>query len=125
MLRLIAMFYVVILHSLGEGGVLGGDGLNRALSYGMETLAYCAVDCFALISGYVAFRQDREARYRFSGYINLYLQVVFYILLITSLYWAIGSDCVERSMFLHAFRPVYYVEYWYRLYRSVFPDAGD
>ena len=113
LLRLVAMFYVVILHSLGYGGGLGGEGVNRLLSYSMETWAFCAVDCFALISGYVAFREDRQERYRFSSYFNLYLQVVFYGLLVTAAYRILGSESADFRQFVRSFFPVYSNAYWY------------
>ena len=56
LLRMTAMWMVVILHILNKGGVLAaaaplsaGQGTARLL----ETAAYCAVNCFALITGYV------------------------------------------------------------------------
>ena len=113
LLRLVAMFYVVILHSLGYGGVLGGEGASRLLSYSMETWAFCAVDCFALISGFVAFREDRQERYRFSSYFNLYLQVVFYGLLVTAVYRILGNENADLRQLVRSFFPVYTDMYWY------------
>lgn len=56
LLRMTAMWMVVILHILNKGGVLAaaaplsaGQGTARLL----ETAAYCAVNCYGLISGYV------------------------------------------------------------------------
>ena len=56
LLRMAAMWMVVILHILNKGGVLGA---TAPLSVGCETArlleiaAYCAVNCYGLISGYV------------------------------------------------------------------------
>lgn len=55
-LRMLAMFMVVILHILIQGGVLNASG--RFLSqyeagWLLESVAFCAVDVYALISGYV------------------------------------------------------------------------
>ena len=57
LLRMTAMWMVVILHILNKGGVLAaaaplfaGQGTARLL----ETAAYCAVNCYGLISAYVA-----------------------------------------------------------------------
>ena len=55
LLRMVAMWMVVILHILNKGGALGA---SAPLSAGRETAllldmaAYCAVDCYG-ISGYV------------------------------------------------------------------------
>ena len=53
LLRMTAMWMVVILHILNKGGVLAaaaplsaGQGTARLL----ETAAYCAVNCYGLIS---------------------------------------------------------------------------
>ena len=64
LLRMTAMWMVVILHILNKGGVLAaaaplsaGQGTARLL----ETAAYCAVNCYGLISGYVGV-QRRHAK---------------------------------------------------------------
>ena len=66
LLRMTAMWMVVILHILNKGGVLAaaaplsaGQGTARLL----ETAAYCAVNCYGLISGYVGVQR----RFRYSG----------------------------------------------------------
>lgn len=80
LLRLVAMWFVLILHTLGQGGVLAALQRGTAL-YGtawyLEILAYCAVDIFALISGFAAYR-DEPRQTRLSSYITLWLQVVFW-----------------------------------------------
>ena len=56
LLRMVAMWMVVILHILNKGSALGA---SAPLSAGRETAllldmaAYCAVDCYGMISGYV------------------------------------------------------------------------
>ena len=45
LLRLVAMFMVVILHVLGQGGVLSATtGDKHHIAWFLETAAYCAVD---------------------------------------------------------------------------------
>ena len=55
-LRILSMYMVAVLHTLGQGGILGsfkqGD-LSFSIAWFLETAAFGAVDCFALISGYV------------------------------------------------------------------------
>lgn len=74
LLRMTAMWMVVILHILNKGGVLAaaaplsaGQGTARLL----ETAAYCAVNCYGLISGYVGVQR----RFRYSGALALWLRV--------------------------------------------------
>ena len=53
MLRLVAMFFVVICHVLGHGGVMkNATGYNYSVSSLLQIVAYCAVNCYAIISGY-------------------------------------------------------------------------
>ena len=57
-LRILSMYMVAVLHTLGQGGILGsfkqGD-LSFSIAWFLETSAFGAVDCFALISGYVGY----------------------------------------------------------------------
>ena len=83
MLRLIAMFFVVVLHCYGQGGILSTvvvDSQQYKIAWFIEIVAYCAVDIFALISGYVSYT-EKEKRINYSKYLNLWFQVVFYGLL--------------------------------------------
>lgn len=54
------MWYVITLHTLGHGGVLDNlpiGTIRYASDWILETIAYYAVDCFAIISGYVGYRE--------------------------------------------------------------------
>ena len=111
LLRIVSMFLVCILHVLGHGGILNNtteNTVNYNVAWIMNISAYCAVNCYALISGYVGIK----SKFKFSNIVNLWLQVVFYSGLITvgfgifklNLHW---SDVVE------AFLPVLGQRYWY------------
>lgn len=54
LLRLVSMFLIVVLHSLSRGALVGVAPFNIHYEAGflIEALTYCAVNCFALISGY-------------------------------------------------------------------------
>lgn len=53
LLRLVSMFLIVVLHSLSRGALVGVAPFNIHYEAGflIEALTYCAVNCFALISG--------------------------------------------------------------------------
>lgn len=57
-LRVVSMFFIIIGHVLMQGGVLSAyssAGLQGSY-YFLNTIyvmAYCGVNCFALVSGYV------------------------------------------------------------------------
>lgn len=75
-MKMLAMFMVVILHVLGIGGVLNRCvplSLNYEVSGILETCAYCAVNCFALASGFVMV----NTKFKYHRIIVLWLQVVF------------------------------------------------
>ena len=79
-LRILAMFYVVMLHTLGHGGILGSlSAQNQSYNivWFLEIWAYSAVDIFALISGFVGYREE-EKPIKYSSYILLWVQAIFY-----------------------------------------------
>ncbi len=115
-LRIIAMFMVVVLHVLGQGGVLHATkelSANYAVVWFLELSTYCAVNCYAIISGYVGY--GRKIKY--SNLVYLAFCVVFYIIIITSLVKAfvpyVSAKDVSKSIF-HIFSGgSWYGGYWY------------
>lgn len=112
LLRMTAMWMVVILHILNKGGVLAaaaplsaGQGTARLL----ETAAYCAVNCYGLISGYVGVQR----RFRYSGALALWLRVAFYTLGITAVFACLMPGSVNGDRVLRVFFPVLFRQYWY------------
>ena len=82
LLRIVSMFLVCLIHVLGHGGVLGATSRLSAeyeIAWFLGICAFCAINCFAMISGYVGFNK----KFKFSNLVNLWLQVVFYSVLIT------------------------------------------
>ena len=115
LLRIIAMFFVVILHSLGHGGLLYNTVIGSyqyKFVWLLEIFAYCAVNIFALISGYISYT-DKEKKMNYTNYIMLWLQVVFYGVVISIILNLINTSYVERIDFLNAFFPVTKKMYWY------------
>lgn len=106
------MFMVVVLHVLGHGGVLAAvsaPSWRYGLCWGLEAAAFCAVDCYALISGYVG----SGRRFRLTGAVLLWLRVVFYTLLITTAALVIAPGTVGPKHYLNAIFPVMTRQYWY------------
>ena len=84
LLRLVSMFMVVMLHILGGGGILNSTqplSLRGELFWTLEILCYCAVNVYAIISGYVGLK----ATHKFSNLINLCLQITVYSFAITGI----------------------------------------
>lgn len=112
LLRIISMFMVCVLHILGAGGILGATepfGLHYNIAWFMEALTFCAVNCYALISGYVGV----YAKHKYSGIVNLWLQVFFYSLLITVLFYNWRPELINEEVQLKAVFPVSMGQYWY------------
>lgn len=112
-LRMLAMFMVVILHILGRGGVLAaGEPLSPQYetAWFLEIAAYCAVNCYAVISGYVG----GQSKYRYTSIAMLWLRVVFYTVLITLFYQIMWPACItSKRMWIKAIFPVLFSQYWY------------
>lgn len=111
-LRMLAMFMVVVLHILNQGGILNASGRFTSqyeAGWLLETAAFCAVDVYALISGYVWV----YAKYRYRNIIELWMQVLFYTILITVLFRIFVPDSVSVMEWIKAIFPVMFNQYWY------------
>lgn len=114
-LRLLSMFYVVVLHTLRHGGVsdaLEAGTAGYVANWFLQISAFCAVDIFALISGYVSYT-DKEKPVKFSGYFNLWFQVVFYGCVTGAVMSIINPEWVTSSDYIKMFFPVSNSLYWY------------
>jgi surface polysaccharide O-acyltransferase-like enzyme len=111
LLRIISMLLVVVLHLLGRGGLLENAPLftmNYQLSWLLESAAYCAVDCYALLTGYFL----SASKWRAGSLLRLWMQVFFYSAGITVLF-AIFYEQVSAGRMLQACLPVTFSQYWY------------
>lgn len=111
-LRILAMYMVCMLHVLGENGggvLLLTKGSKNELMWLMESFAYCAVNCYALISGYVGM----NVKYKYNRIIMLWFKTVFYTVGIIFLCQLIYSKEVSFEMWVDALFPVTRQQYWY------------
>ncbi len=115
LLRVVSMCFVVILHALGQGGILAAapDGSATALSArALEALTYCAVDIFALVSGYVSFSEEAK-KTRLSSWILLWLETAFYGVAVTLAFCAFTRGEVPLSRARGMYLPLRNYLYWY------------
>ena len=113
LLRLLAMYFVIVLHVLGQGGILNNTtGLTNSFCWLLEVSAYCDVDCYALITGYVCYRKN-EQKYRYSKIITFWTTVFFYSLGITILIYFLNPRLVEIKGLIKSMLPIVTGEYWY------------
>lgn len=112
LLRMVLMFMVVVIHVLERGGVLAAAEpmtVKYGLSWLIKSFVYCAVNCYALISGYVHF----GGRYRFSSLLQIWLQALIYSLGIAVCGWILKPDLISvRSITFFLF-PISKRGYWY------------
>ena len=112
LLRILSMMMVVMLHCLAQGGILRNAeplSLKYELGWLLEIAAFCAVNCYALISGYVGY--GRKVRY--SSLFYIVAQVTFYTLVITVVFKIAAPGTVGMFALLKALFPIAYEEYWY------------
>lgn len=120
LLRMLLMFMVVMLHMLGNGGILNTVTLHSANYYSawtLEVLCYCAVNCYAMISGYVTF----ERKYKITSLVMIWIQTILYTLITTILFVFLFDKSVSLSYFLKTFlslenNPLWYVPAYTGLY---------
>lgn len=120
-LRLFSMFLIVIMHVLGQGGILNrATGHVYRVGWLFESFAYCSVNCFAIISGYVSYSEE-EKPFRYSRYASLWLQTFFYSLGITLIASIWNHDLLYPKFLIFSAMPVASSHYWYfTAYTGVF-----
>lgn len=80
LLRIVAAFYIILLHVLGWGGLYGAtaDGSYQNSVSGLLYLwGFCGANIFGLISGYVGY-SETETPIPWKNLLRLWLEVVFY-----------------------------------------------
>ena len=112
LLRMVAMFMIVVIHVLDKGNVIGSAekfSLNHGIANFMYMLVYCAVNCYALISGYFA----ATSKYRYSSLAALWLRVAFYSVTVTVIVMIAMPELFSIKQLVFSFLPVSTKRYWY------------
>lgn len=112
LLRLLLMVMVLVLHILYAGGVLMATEVlspNYNAAWLLETMAYCAVDCYVIITGYV----HMNSKFRFSSYILLWLQVLTYSVGIAACVWLIRPASFSLRSLAYFLTPVSHNLFWF------------
>ena len=106
------MWYIVLLHVLGQGGVSAAavpGSLSYGAAWGMLALAYVAVNCYALISGYVGC----TSRFRLSKLVLLWLEVVSLNVAVWLAFRVFRPELAASVPFSDSFKPLLCGSYWY------------
>lgn len=112
-LKILSMVYVVILHALGQGGMMNKGSLG--MQFAALALFYIttpAVNIFALVTGYVSFSDKKKPLNR-KRLFEMWFQVVFYALVITTICRFVVPNFVTTRDFVSSVMPLYYDIYWY------------
>ena len=114
LLRIVTMFMIVNLHVFWYGGILRSENLyflsaKYNIVWILEIICYVAVNCYALISGFVGI----ESRYKYSNIVLLWLRVVFYSISLYLIGCIFGIvDFNFKTLVTFCF-PVVNSKYWY------------
>lgn len=112
MLRICSMLMITAMHVLWQGGMLRVEDPTTpsyAVAWGIEIACYCAVNCYAIISGYVGY----ENRFRLSKVLQMWLQVAFYAAGIRYVCGTLFPDTINIWEWKQGFRPIGHQFYWY------------
>ncbi|MDR1002759.1 MAG: acyltransferase [Oscillospiraceae bacterium] len=114
LIRLIAMLMVVLLHTLKfYFGLLDKSaplGERWWLAWSLETLCYCAVNCYALVSGFVS---CKSSRFHFNRPMEAWLQGLLYSVGITVLFVIFTDYRVNTYQMIQRTLVVTTGRYWY------------
>lgn len=110
LLRILSMFFVVVLHVLGQGGLLEStSGINNKIVWLLEVFAFCAVNCYGLISGYVGVKN----KYRLSNVLHIWIQVFLYNFIVYFVFLLLGKIEFNFEVLKEMLFPVLTERYWY------------
>lgn len=111
-LRILSIFMVLVLHILGLGGIADAAAFPEPrflTAWTLEAAAYCAVNCYALITGFVMI----QGKYRYTNLILLWLQVALFSVLGTVLFYFLKPGSVSKLTLLLSPFPVFRKTFWY------------
>lgn len=111
-LRMVAMGFVIILHIVGVGGICLNAPLmsvNFLVSQFLRTASYCAVNVYALISGYVGWNRTPKL----SSLLSLWGKVIAFCVAITVFTQLRDPAAVGLADLWKALTPVKEAKYWY------------
>lgn len=115
LLRIVAAVYIVFIHAIGQGGVLSNlvkGTLPYSIMWTLQIVGNCGVDTFILISGYTSISQ-KERKDIWSRPILLWLEVLYYNVLIYLIWNVTHKLPIVSEDLLRAFFPVTNTTYWY------------
>ncbi len=109
--KLFSMFMIALLHVLGMGGITGAAAGTSSYYpvYLMQNAAFCAVNCYALVSGYLMLGKEIKP----SRITELWFEVFFYSVSISAIMMIVYRDLFSARNIVYAVTPIISNQYWY------------
>ena len=112
-LKILSMIYVVILHTVGMGGIIqNSSGLIRLVAIGLFFISSVAVNNFTIVSGYLSYTDIPKPLNR-KRLIELWFQAFFYGVMITTICFLLFPGNLSTTDFFISGFPLFSDEYWY------------
>ena len=112
--RIIAMCGIIILHILGQGGILKNihmDNEKYWMAWWVEICAYCSVDLFALLSGWLGINKKKYSCFRM---LELIITVIIYCIVVTLIFLVFDQGLLQqKSEIIKGIFPYLIGRYWY------------
>jgi len=114
LLRILSIFMVAVLHVSGHGGILVSvsSPWDRATAWFLETLAFPAVNCFVLISGFVGYRGEKYTP-KLQNILSIFFTVLFYSVSMCALVQLLAPNAVSLQDIKNSFLPLLRGQYWF------------
>lgn len=112
LLKIISMIMIIVLHITGQGGMLENTATLSSqynILWLLRAMCFCCVNCYALATGYLMYQR----KVKYSNIIYLYLQVVFYMAIISAIYFFIDPSLITFRSFIDIIFPFAHDDYWY------------
>ena len=113
-LRIVSMFFIIIVHILMQGGVLSAS-FNEGMQgeyYFLNTIyviVYCGVNCFALVSGYVGWQNT----FKLEKIIKLWANLVFWSVGVSLILFIYNREFFSVKEAISMFLPLIRGRYWF------------
>lgn len=118
-LKVLAMFYILILHINFQGG-LYDNVVVGSKEYGillvLQIVCFCAVNIYGIITGYLSYskyEEDNSKPYNFKRLAYLYIEVLFYGIITTIILLVLGKVKLNTRLLLTVLLPVSGRYVWY------------
>lgn len=115
LLRIVSMCMIIMIHMNGYGKAsenIDAFSLRYFVAQTLSFLIACAVNCYALISGFVNGSKTTKQN-SFYSFFRLWGQVLFYSVLIMLIFKSLYPDEISLRQMIEAFFPAMSMQYWY------------